>query len=304
MIRRLRRNGWRWWHLALAVCLITLSVAATWRAWVSIWQYARFNEEARHIVLVPPVALYLAWVRRPRVWQCRPTGQWVGLLAFAAAAAAYVFTELARPLRWDVDWFYGGYDFLMHASAVAVALGCVVTAFGVDVFRKFLPAFAVLFFMIPLPETVAREVTLPLQVASAEIAVRVYRALGMDAELGAVWLRIGGNRLRISQVVQGLPIMFDLFLVSYAFVFGIPLRAGVRVVILLASPLSAILCGVIGLICTLWLYGYLPAGYIAVMHQAGGWLILIAAFLALTALIRMLSWASVPVRPYTLAYDW
>jgi len=304
MIRRLRRNGWRWWHLALAIGLIVVTVAATWRAWVSIWAYARQNEEARHILLVPPVALYLAWVRRPRVWQCRPMGQWVGVLAFAVAAVVYVLAELGRPTEWDVDWFRGGWDFLMHASAVAVTLGCIVTAFGVDVLRKFLPAFAVLFFMIPLPETVASEVTLPLQVASAEIAVRVYQAFGIDAGLDAVGVRIGSNRLRIAQVVQGLPIMFDLFLVSYAFVFGIPLRAGVRVIILLASPLSAILCGVIGLICTLWLYGFLSPRHIAWVHQAGGWLILVAAFLALTGVIKVLSWASVPVRPYTLAYDW
>jgi len=98
--------------------------------------------------------------------------------------------------------------------------------------------------------------------------------------------------------------VMDLFLVSWAFVFGSPLRWSVRMVILLLSPVSAILCGALGLIATLWLYGSPAlAAYADLLYQLCVWATLLIAFMLLAAAIRALAWVSVPVRPYHLAYD-
>ncbi len=49
--------------------------------------------------------------------------------------------------------------------------------------------------------------------------------------------------------------VFGLILVSYAFAFSLPLRNRVRLLILLASPLAAILCNLVRILPTVWVYG-------------------------------------------------
>jgi hypothetical protein len=95
----------------------------------------------------------------------------------------------------------------------------------------------------------------------------------------------------------------SLFLVSYGFVFGTPLRMSVRLGVLLLSPLSAIVCSTVALIATFWLFNDLSVETADVLLRVGEWVMLMVAFLLLIATIRMLSWASVPVRHYSLAFD-
>jgi len=59
----------------------------------------------------------------------------------------------------------------------------------------------------------------------------------------------------VAEACNGMRMVFALVLVSYAFAFSMPLRNGVRLVVLAASPLAAIVCNVIRLIPTIWLYG-------------------------------------------------
>jgi len=105
--------------------------------------------------------------------------------------------------------------------------------------------------------------------------------------------------------------VFALVLVSYAFAFGTPLRWYVRAIILGLSPISALICNVIRMIPTVWLYGLSDREWFGVagssvaevFHDVAGWVMLVLAFLLLMGAIKMLRWAMVPVTPYTLAYD-
>src|SRR5699024_5990557 len=102
---------------------------------------------------------------------------------------------------------------------------------------------------------------------------------------------------------NGMRMVFALFLVSYAFAFGTPLRNRVRAVIILASPLSAILSNVIRLVPTVWVYGYMNQALADDFHAFGGWFMLVASFLILMSIIWILRWAMIPVTRYTLIYD-
>ena len=60
------------WHVAAALLAGAVGVAVTWNAWQEIYMFATRDEEASHIFLVIPVALYMIWVRRMRLRHCRP----------------------------------------------------------------------------------------------------------------------------------------------------------------------------------------------------------------------------------------
>src|SRR6476619_7265507 len=101
--------------------------------------------------------------------------------------------------------------------------------------------------------------------------------------------------------------VFPLFLVSYAFSFGLPLRNSVRFLVLLASPLSAILCNVIRIVPTVWLYGRVSENKPSMkliadnFHNYSGWAMLVVSFLLLLGILKLLRWAMITVMKYTLA---
>jgi exosortase/archaeosortase family protein len=114
-------------------------------------------------------------------------------------------------------------------------------------------------------------------------------------------LTINGIDVNIIEACNGLRMVFALILVSYAFSFGLPLRNRVRFLILLASPFAAILCNLIRIMPTVWLYGNAPRNVARAFHDYSGWLMLPIALLMLLGIIRLLRWAMIPVMRYTLA---
>ena len=109
--------------------------------------------------------------------------------------------------------------------------------------------------------------------------------------------------VEIAEACNGLRMVFALVLVSFAFAFGMPLKIYARVLVLLATPISAIVCNVFRLVPTVWLYGYYPGAFADQFHTASAWVMLVVAFLMLVGILRLLRWALIPVTQYTLAYD-
>jgi len=79
------------------------------------------------------------------------------------------------------------------------------------------------------------------------------------------------------------------------------LRMGVRIFVLLASPLTALVCNVIRTLPLIWLYGYGPRQVANTFHDYSGWMMLPIAFILLLTLIKLMKWAMLPVTRYTLA---
>jgi exosortase/archaeosortase family protein len=73
--------------------------------------------------------------------------------------------------------------------------------------------------------------------------------------------------------------------------------------VLIATPVSAIACNVVRLIPTVWLYGNYPSDVATLVHDIGGWVMLVMSFLILLGIVRLIRWAKLPVTTYTLAYD-
>lgn len=286
-----RRNGWQLWHPLAALALGALGMAATWDSWYDIFQIAWRDEESSHILLVPVVMLWLLWVRRGRLRQCRPTGTWVGPVLVAIGWALYAQGDTRL-----IEAFW-------HFGAVLVVVGCILTILGKDVLLRFLPAFAVLVFLVPVPGTIRGSIALPLEQTTAHVTATLCDMLGIPVIPAGNALHINGMVVGIAEACNGLRMVFTLLLVSFAFAFGTPLRAYARALVLIASPVSAIVCNVIRLIPTVLLYGYAPKPWADWFHTTGGWVMVGVAFAILMGMLAVLRWALVPVTQYTLAYD-
>lgn len=303
--RRLRSDRWTGYHLLLAAAMASLAVLATRDAWADILRHALKDQEYSHIWLVPFVAFFMVYVRRLRLRHCRPVGTSLGV---AIALGGWLVS------LWG---FYHGVQSLWHGGAVLVVLGCVLSVLGKHALFRFLPAVAVLGFIVPVPGRVRQQVAIPLQSWTAQVSEVVLETFGVPIERSGSLLSLrkpqagrGGTGaenpekvvdINIVEACNGLRMVWPLILMSYAFSFGLPLRNWVRLTILLASPLAAIGCNVLRILPTIWLYGNASDRVAQAFHDYSGWPMLPLSFLLLMGIIKLLRWAMIPVMRYTLA---
>ncbi len=279
------------YHAVLAWCMALLGIAVTFRAWKHIAEIAWDDPEYQHVFLVLPVAIYLTWVRRGRLPSTRVSGVITGPLLVA--------------IGWLAGWW--GYNhqtqILFHTGAVLVLIGCIVSVLGKQVLFRFLPVAIVLLMIVPMPGTIRRAIAGPLQQWTAEISSYLLSLFGVETQVSGAMMMINGQRVMIAEACNGMRMVLPLMLISYGFAFALPLRASVRTIIIIASPIVALGCNVIRVVPLVWLQGQGEFGktWGERLHEHSGWFMVPVAFLVLLVIIRLLKWAMVPVYRYPLA---
>jgi exosortase len=277
------------WHALAAGTMALLGIAVTFEAWRDIHFIASNDDEYSQIFLVPLVAAWLIWVRRMRLRHCPVRGTILGpVLAIAGAViGSYGFNH--------------GVQSFWHGGSLLVVLGCVVSVVGKTALIRFLPAVIVLVFLIPIPGDLRQRIAIPLQAYTAQIAKVVLDLARIETEVSGNTLIVNGVPVMIAEACNGMRLVMPLLLVAYAFAYGLPLRNGVRMAILLVSPLTALACNVARTLPTIWLYGRQDEVIARQFHDWSAWAMLPVAFLILMGVIRLFRWAALPVERYTLA---
>ena len=126
-------------------------------------------------------------------------------------------------------------------------------------------------------------------------------AIGVTAIRSGNVLVIEGEQIAVGEACNGMRMVFALFLVVYAFVFGCRLTMSTRIVLLALSPIAAIICNVIRLVPTSVLYGQGVVGRTEWFHDVTGWVMLPVALMMLAAFVRLLEWLYLPVMSFRLA---
>jgi exosortase len=206
----------------------------------------------------------------------------------------WILYRLGDTQLWQSIW---------HLGAICVAVGCLFTGFGSGVLKQLLPAFLTLVFLIPVPGRVRQRIAIPMQNATAQSTQAVFDLAGIPMTRSGNTLYINNKPVAIAEACNGLRMVFALTLVCYAFAFSNPLRMHSRLLIVLASPLAAILCNVVRLVPTVYIYGNFSDEIADSFHSISGWVMLFVAFFILMGILRLLRWAVIPVYQFTLAYD-
>lgn len=288
--KTLLRNGWTPRHLAAMAVMVCLGIVATMDAWRNIFTMMWGHEEFKHMLLVIPVAMWLAWVRRARLRLCRPTGQLLGVVMIA--------------MGWGISslGYYNEIEAFWHLGSLLVVLGCFTCVAGAEVIAYFLPCFVALLFLIPAPGMIRTWLSIPLQGIVARATQFVFEMISVPVVRSGSLLSINNVDVTIAEACNGMRMVFALLLVSYCFAFSLPLRQYVRVLVLLLSPICAMTCNIIRTVCAVWVYARYE-NYADTFHAISGWVMLLVAFALLLGVLRLMRWALVPVTRFTLAYD-
>jgi exosortase len=281
----------RWIPIATWGLLVLIAVATAFDAWRDIAQIATTDEEQSHVVLVPVVALWMAWARRARLRNFRPQGTLAGpaVIAVGWAMSAY--------------GYYNATQALWHLGAVLMLAGAIVTGIGANALLRFFPAFAVLAFLVPIPGMLRQTISGPMQTSAAYATQIILETFGVPIERSTNLLTINGQDVAVAEACNGMRMVLALVLVSYTFAFSMPFRSAARILILAGSPIAALACNIIRLIPTVLLYGYATKPTADAWHDIAGWLMLPFAFFLLLGITAALRWALIPVTRFTLAYQ-
>ncbi|MCR9076109.1 MAG: exosortase/archaeosortase family protein, partial [bacterium] len=246
------RYGWSARHVVLVIPLLAAAIYAGFDQWKDILMIASKDEEASHIFLVIPIAVWLVWIRRVRFRRCPPRPSWVG---FVMIIAGYLLITVSLRTAFQAG---------LHGGAVLMAVGAIIAVVGTQVAANFFPAVAILALLVPIPGNLRLAIAGPLQNATARVTTGMLEMMGFYVERSGNLVNINDMPVAVAEACNGMRMVFALLLVAYAFAFTVPLRNSVRLVVLLLSPVAAIICNVLRLAPTVVMYGNqerLPEGW-------------------------------------------
>lgn len=273
------------------VALLALGGYATMPVWRDIFAVAVRDPEQSHILLAIPTAAWLAWLRRGRARFCRRAPSIIGP---ALIGAGGLLSLLGLRYGVEVAW---------HSGALLILIGIPVAVFGADLLINFLPSVCVLLFLLPVPGRVRQEIALPLQQASAQAAEFILDLFGLPIGRSGNVLVINDVQVAVADACNGMRAVAALGLVTFAFVFSVPMRNSVRLVILASSPLIALLVNITRLVPASIFYGYTQKPTADLFHDISGWGVLGLAVGFLWLILALLRWMDYPIAPYGVAED-
>lgn len=193
MIAPARAPGWRTALMALLVIWLALFVvfAGDWAAMVrQWWDISTYN----HMLLIPPVEIWLVWQRRAELARLRPSAWWPGLFLFAGAALVWVLGGVS------------GLDLARQAGVVAMLAASVPLVLGPRVAAALLFPLFYLAFLIPFGE----ELVKPLQMITAKITIALTHASGIPAVIDGVFIDTPVGLFEVAEACSGVKFLIAM----------------------------------------------------------------------------------------------
>jgi len=269
--------------IALFLVLVGLAAVVTWQPWRDMFRIATSDGSSSHALAVPFLAAWLAWVRRRAIAAAPRRRHWVGPVLILLGIGLYL---ASYPLRADTFWY---------ASPIVMVIGAFATVWGTGVVYASLPAMLLLFFMVPVPAIANHIISVPLQTVSAIATVEVLNTFGVGVKRFGNLLTINEHSVNVAEACSGLRSTFALLLLVYVFCFVQRLRWSLRIGLLGAAPLIAIICNICRLIPVTLAYGYGKPNLADALHDWLGFVTFAVAVVLCGTVEVALRWAGVRV---------
>jgi len=276
---------WSARQLMLAAALVCAAVAAMGSSWGDWYDVCSNDQEYSQVFLVIPFAAAIFYVNRRQLCEVKGGTSWLGPAIVGGG--------------WWMAWY--GYNYahqsMWHMGAVLVALGAGLTVLG----RGGAGAVLAGVFDVGVYGAAVESDAVADRRAIAdrfgddrgERAERFRRAGGAAGECVDGQWAAGADRRGVQRTSDGVHADFgELGL----FAFVTPLKNWVRWLVILLSPITALLCNVLRLIPTLLLYGHSSKAAADKFHDAAGWGMVPLAFVILMFVINLIEAMGFEVR--------
>lgn len=239
-----------------------------------------------HGLLIPPMALYIAWRKRHRLAALAVEPAMVlGILGLLGSLAVYFVGRL------------GAEFFLTRASLVGLLGALILSFLGRAHFRLLFFPLALLVLAIPIPALIINTISLPLQALASEWGAGFLSFCGVPVLREGNVIHLATTALGVAEACSGLRSLVSLFTLAVILAYLRWQGLGQRtLLILLAVPVALLLnvfrIALTGLIADYWDVKYAMGFF----HNFSGWLVFLLAFgilFGFSAVIQKL-WPSPP----------
>jgi len=238
-------------------------IAFLWSYWPTIadlWKIWMQSDEYSCGLLVPLMAIYIAWSRREEITRCRIHPSMWGVPAFLAA----------QGLRYFGLFFM--YSSAERLSLVVSIAALVLLLFGWGVFRRSLTLLLFLCLMLPLPRSFEARITLPLQGLATSSAVFSLEMLGYEVATEGNIIHLGQTTVAVAEACNGLRMVTSFFVISGLVILLVKRAWWEKLILLLSTLPIGLLCNTVRLTITSIVFTMLKGEYWEkLFHDFGGY---------------------------------
>jgi exosortase len=251
------------WKIALISILVALLYAEVLVDLAHDWWTV---ESLSYGLLVPPMALYVAWIRRRVTLQAPAMPDNRGLWFIGGACLTYMIGKL------------GAEFFFPRMSFVMLLAGFVWTYWGITRFRTLFFPLILLATMVPLPVIVYNAAAAPLQLFASDVATNTAQALGISVYRDGNIIQLANLSLGVEEACSGLNSLSTLIVGSILLGFLRLTRPATRIALFALSIPLAIGVNVVRVTGTAVIadhYREIAEGF---YHAFSGWLVFVLGF--------------------------
>jgi exosortase len=234
------------------------------------------NQGASYGMLIPPLALYIAWIGRERTFSmpARPDAR--GLAVIFLSCLMFLVGKL------------GAEYFITRLSLVLLLGGLALTFWGWARSRTLGFPLLLLLTMIPLPMLVYARITLPLQLFSSEASTAIVQFLGGSIYRDGNVLYLPHTTLGVAEACSGLHSLESLIVAALLLGFTMCTRMTSRVLLVLLAAPMAIAVNVARVTGTVFLADINTEYAEGFYHAFAGWFVFLIGFACTFVLAKIL----------------
>jgi len=226
------------------------------------------EESLSYGLLVPPMALYIAWVRRSLTLREAVRADTRGLWLVGLACVAYLVGK------------FGAEFFLPRISFVILLAGLVWTYWGVARLKTLSFPLILLSTMVPLPVIVYNAAAAPLQLFASDVATRIAQFLGTSVYRDGNIIQLADLSLGVEEACSGLNSLSTLMVGSILLGFLKLKRPFTRLALFALSVPLAIGVNVVRVTGTAVVADYYREIAEGFYHSFSGWIVFVLGFAA------------------------
>lgn len=167
------------------------------------------SELYSHILLIPPVSIYLVYLRRREIFNENARFSPPGAV-FLLAGIGLFFLGKGR----GADLSQNDYLSLMTLGAVLCVWGGFLLIFGTGTFRNAVFPLLFLLFAVPVPEYLMDRIIILLQYCSAEVSYAIFNLTGVPIYRDGFIFHLPGLVIEVAKQCGGIRSSLALFITS------------------------------------------------------------------------------------------
>lgn len=207
MEKILKRDMFKWAPLVLLAGVFVFLYWPALNEFVYDWWH---DDNYSHGFLIPVISGYLLWQKKEDILQAERSKNNLGLVVIVAGLLLNILGTAAA------EWF------TVRFSLILVLLGLVWYFAGSQVLRLTWFPIAFLVFAIPIPYTIFRTLTFPLQLFSTKVTYQIITAAGIPALRQGNILHLQNYSLEVIEACSGLRSIITLSALSAVFAYMSP----------------------------------------------------------------------------------